>query len=116
LNHERLIAELSRALTQRGLCVRSEPLWGVHAGGLCRVKGKSVVMLNTKAPAVERLVVLADCLAGHDLASLELSAEARGLLQRRLARRSEVMAPLASSAPGLAKATPGGRGRNQGHS
>ena len=33
----------------------------------------------------------------------ELSIEARSLLQRRLARRSDLMAPAAASRPGLAK-------------
>lgn len=90
-------------LTRRGLSVRSEPLWGVHAGGKCRLKGKEVVLLNTKAPPMERLVVLADCVAEQPLEGDELSVEAHALLQRRIARRSDVMAPSDASRPGLAK-------------
>jgi len=107
VNNEQLIGELSRALSRRGLSVRSEPLWGVHPGGMCRLKGKSVVLLNTKAPPVERLIVLADCVAEQPPEGLELSVEARALVQRRIARRSEVVSPPASTSPGLAKA-PGG--------
>ncbi len=107
MDNERLIAELSRALSRCGLSVRSEPLWGVQAGALCRLKGKSVLLLNTKAPPVERLIVLADCLADKAAENLELSVEARALVQRRIARRSALVAPASSSSPGLANA-PGG--------
>lgn len=90
-------------LSRRGLSVRSEPLWGVHPGGPCRLKGKTVVLLNTKAPAMERLVVLADYVASEPTDGEDLSVEARALLQRRLGRRSDVLAPAAASRPGLAK-------------
>ncbi len=90
-------------LSQRGLSVRSEQLWGVHPGGKCRVKGKEVILLNTKAPAVERLIVLADCIVEAPWTGAELSVEAHALLQRRIARRSDVLAPPDASRPGLAK-------------
>lgn len=95
-------------LSRRGLSVRSEQLWGVHPGGKCRLKGKTVVLLNTKAPVMERLVVVADCVVEEAIENLELSVEARALLQRRIARRSDVLAPPAAARPGLAK---GGSGR-----
>lgn len=101
--NERLISELSRVLSRRGLSVRSEQLWGVHPGGKCRLKGKTVLLLNTKAPLLERLVVVADCVAEEAVDDMELSVEARALLQRRIARRSDVLAPPAASRPGLAK-------------
>ena len=110
--NERLISELSRVLSRRGLSVRSEPLWGVHPGGKCRLKGKVVLLLNTKAPTMERLVVLADCLAETPLEDVELSVEARALLQRRIARRSDVLAPAAAARPGLAKG-PGAQRRQR---
>jgi hypothetical protein len=104
--NERLIAELSRVLSHRGLSVRSEQLWGVHPGGKCRLKGKLVLLLNTKAPTMERLVVLADAVVEEPVDALELSVEARALLQRRIARRSDVLAPAAAARPGLAKGMP----------
>ena len=90
-------------LSRRGLSVRSEQLWGVHPGGKCRLKGKVVLLLNTKAPAMERLVVLADCVAEQALDDVELSVDARALLQRRIARRSDVLSPADAARPGLAK-------------
>jgi hypothetical protein len=102
-NNERLISELSRVLSRRGLSVRSEPLWGVHPGGKCRLKGKTVLLLNTKAPSMERLVVLADCVVEEALDDVELSVDARALLQRRIARRSDVLSPADAARPGLAK-------------
>jgi hypothetical protein len=108
-NNERLISELSRVLSRRGLSVRSEQLWGVHPGGKCRLKGKVVLLLNTKAPSVERLIVLADCVAEETLEDVELSVEARALLQRRIARRSDLLAPADAARPGLAKSASGAR-------
>ena len=102
-NNERLMSELSRVLAARGLSVRSEPLWGVHPGGKCLLKGKQVVLLNTKAPPMERLIVLADCVAEAPVEGSELSVEAHALLQRRIARRSDVLAPADAVRPGLAK-------------
>jgi hypothetical protein len=102
-NNERLISELSRVLSRRGLSVRSEQLWGMHPGAKCRLKGKTVLLLNTKAPAVERLIVVADCVVEEPTDDVELSMEARALLQRRIARRSDIMAPAAATRPGLAK-------------
>jgi hypothetical protein len=102
-NNERLISELSRVLARRGLSVRSEPLWGLHPGGKCRLKGKLVVLLNTKAPTMERLIVLADCVAEAPVEGDELCVEAHALLQRRIARRSDVLSPADAARPGLAK-------------
>ena len=102
-NNERLISELSRVLSRRGLSVRSEQLWGVHPGGKCRLKGKTVLLLNTKAPSVERLIVLVDCVAEEPFEGEELSVEARSLLQRRIARQSDILTPPAAARPGLAK-------------
>lgn len=93
-------------LTRRGLSVRSEQLWGVQAGGKCRLRGKEVLLLNTKAPPMERLIVLADCVAEQAVEGEELSVEAHALLQRRIARRSDVLAPADASRPGLAKGGP----------
>ncbi len=90
-------------LSRRGLSVRSEPLWGVHPGGKCRLKGKQVLLLNTKAPPMERLVVLADCFVEEGIEDAELSIEAHALLQRRIARRSDILAPADAARPGLAK-------------
>jgi hypothetical protein len=109
--NERLISELSRVLSRRGLSVRSEQLWGVHPGGKCRLKGKDVLLLNTKAPPMERLVVVADCVVELPIDDLDVSVEARSLLQRRIARRSDVLAPAAAVRPGLAKGS--GRTRKQ---
>jgi hypothetical protein len=108
-NNERLISELSRVLARRGLSVRSEQLWGVHPGGKCRLKGKTVLLLNTKAPSVERLIVLADCVVEEPFDGVELSVEARSLLQRRIARHSDLLTPAAAARPGLAKGTSAAR-------
>ena len=69
------------------------------------MKGKLVLLLNTKAPTMERLIVLADCVAEASVEGSDLSVEAHALLQRRIARRSELLAPADAVRPGLAKGT-----------
>jgi hypothetical protein len=55
---------------------------------------------------MERLVVLADCVAEQAIDGDEISVEAHALLQRRIARRSDVLSPADASRPGLAKGGP----------
>jgi hypothetical protein len=112
-SHEQLIAELSRLLAGRGLSVRSEPLWGQRPGGQCRLNGKVVVLLNTKALPLERLIVLADYVVANAPLTEALSIEARALIQRRMARRSDVVAPATAARPGLAKGASAGRRRRR---
>jgi hypothetical protein len=58
---------------------------------------------------MERLVVLADYVVESPIEDLDVSVEALALLQRRIARRSDVLAPAAAARPGLAKGASGAR-------
>jgi hypothetical protein len=49
------------------------------------------------------LIVLADCFVEEGIQGVELSVDAHALLQRRIARRSDVLAPADAARPGLAK-------------
>jgi len=83
--------ELLRVARKFGLRVRIEPfeIPGVHAGGLCRVRGRQLILLDQKASVVDRVGALAEALAGFDLETVYVAPEARQLIEATLARRRE---------------------------
>jgi hypothetical protein len=90
----RLIEELSDVLRQLGLEVRSQAIRNVHPGGVCRIKGRDTVLLNSRTSTLERAVVLAEVLSARDLGTVILSEQARAFLsQRSAARRSPAKTP-----------------------
>lgn len=48
-----------------GVEVRVEPVWqgGDRAGGLCRVHGVPLILLDARAPVADRIAVLCEALA-----------------------------------------------------
>ena len=64
-------ADMLRALEsvarRLGIPVRSEPFCTEGRGGLCRVHGETVIVVNASLPVAERVAVLADALAAFDL-------------------------------------------------
>jgi hypothetical protein len=114
VNPERMLAELCLAASRLGVDVRQHALRGGYpgAGGLCRIRGKSVVFMNSKAPAFERAAVLAQALAelGHGGES-ELSPECRAFVTRHAPRGTRVTPKPTDEGPGLASL--GARGRRR---
>src|SRR6188768_3669399 len=107
----RLFDELLGIAARTGLEVRTRAFRGKvsgkipFAGGLCTVLGKSLVLLNSNATAVERSVALADALSSLALAELSMSVEARRFLSERARSESGVVEPELGPGPGLAKTT-----------
>ncbi len=73
------------------------------AGGLCTVRGKRLVLLNSNASPVERSVALADALASLADSEVTMSTDARRFLGQRARSRSGVVEPDGPPRPGLAK-------------
>jgi hypothetical protein len=86
VNADGVLSDLIRVAGTVGLEVRSQALRGTHPshGGLCRLPGRVVVFLSSKATPLERCTVLAQALAelGH-AAHPELAGESRALVERR---------------------------------
>lgn len=61
------------------------------SGGVCRVNGRTRVILDGRTSPTERGVALADALAelGTELDDVEMSSQARTLIDRRRFRHSE---------------------------
>jgi hypothetical protein len=81
---QRVLAALLHLAEHFGLEVKHCTLRGFHpgAGGLCKVNGKSVVLLNSKASLVERTYALAEALRPLDLGSLDIDPELKSFLAR----------------------------------
>jgi hypothetical protein len=78
---EVLLELLEHAAEQLTIKVSYEPLQSsVGHGGLCRVKGQYRVIIDKRATAEERVVMLATALGGFDTSELELPAKVRDVL------------------------------------
>jgi hypothetical protein len=83
-----LLDELVRVAERLGLEVRSEPLEPKlegrdHGrGGLCVVRGRRVVLLDSRAPVPDRIAVLAGVLAALDVESLHMAPLVRATIER----------------------------------
>jgi len=118
---ERLLEELVTVAGKLGVDVRVEPLRvALHlgSGGMIRLKGKTLVLLDSKSPVVDRLLTLADALVPLAGASEEIymAPEARELLDAARAKREGRIQPverralavkmLSKPKPGLRRARP----------
>ena len=87
---EAVLRELLDLAQQVGLSVRVESLLGRGAGpgGLCKLRGEWVLLVNESAPAVEQLGVLAEALAPlSDIPAETLSVDAHRALSLARSRR-----------------------------
>jgi hypothetical protein len=80
----RLVDELSEAANRLGLEVRREKILrevGYRArGGACRVRERSLIILDREMTVAEQIEVLAEVLRKHDLEALYLSPAARRVI------------------------------------
>jgi hypothetical protein len=112
---ERLFEELLAVARAVGLEVRSLPLKGNRpgVGGLCTIKGKAVVILNSLTSAIERTTALADALSGRNFDDLEMPHQVRGFIQGRARTRSRLLLPQKRPGPGLRTARPKPEGQRR---
>jgi hypothetical protein len=68
MTQQELVDELCGLAEAVGLTVRREPLDGA-AGGLCRLKGRAVLLVDTSQPADQQADLLAAALVEVDRAS-----------------------------------------------
>jgi len=88
---ERLLKELVGVAHGVGVDVRIEHMRtaaNYASGGLCRLRGKTVVVLNAKSPAVDRVLTLAEAIAPLTRQTDgEIGPEAREVLDAAMAKR-----------------------------
>ncbi len=105
-----MLLELEALAGRLGVAIRAEPfdkgaLGG--RGGLCRVRGKPVIVMDASLPVPDRIAVLAAALATFDLDSVYVSPVLRGRIDAARAGRAPVPhPPRRLPLPGLARARP----------
>lgn len=83
-----LLDELSRVAERLELEVRSEPLEprlegrDYGRGGLCVLRGRRVILLDSRAPLPDRIAVLAGVLASFDVEPLHMPPLVRATIDR----------------------------------
>lgn len=82
---QQLLDELVQAAARLGVEVRTEPFETPAAmgGGLCIVRGAHLVLIDQRAPLVDRLRALARALGDLGSEAVYMAPEARELVDRR---------------------------------
>lgn len=109
VTREALYEELCRLLDEAGVEVRVEPFErpSDRSGGLCRVKGRHLVLLDAQASPAQRARALLESVERLGLHALGLNGAALSPdLLRQLNRRGHMPWPHPREAPGLARCEP----------
>jgi hypothetical protein len=88
LGQERLLDELLSAARRLGIEVRVEPFHGGirSPGGLCRLRGRILVLIDQRLGVFDRTRTLADALSEFDVESVYLTPQARRFIEAARAR------------------------------
>jgi hypothetical protein len=83
MDPERLLDELLHAARRLGVEVRSEPFEtpATMGGGLCVVRGESLVLIDQRAPLPDRLRALAQALVDLGSETIYMAPAARELVE-----------------------------------
>jgi hypothetical protein len=83
MDAQHLLDELLQAAKRLGVEVRSEPFEtpAAAAGGLCVVRGENLVLIDQRAPLVDRVRALARALVELESESVYMAPEARELVE-----------------------------------
>jgi hypothetical protein len=110
----RLLDALFEAAKKLGVEVRVErfsaPLTKSHAGGVCRLKGRDVILIDAAAAVVDQAAAMAESLSHFELGGLFLAPEVRELVESARVRiRWRTRTSLSRSKPRNPPAQPGVR-------
>jgi len=85
MDEKEIIEQLEDLARRLGVKVRYEELkkeGTFSPGGLCRVKGEDILIVNSKVGAEEKMLVLAKALASFDLGRVYMRPALREFLSR----------------------------------
>ena len=91
MDENTLLEQLEEVARSLGIEVRHEVLKGEGSfspGGLCRLQGKYLLILNSRATQGERIQAMASAINGFDLTRIYLKPGVREFLER-LAKKKE---------------------------
>jgi hypothetical protein len=81
---ERMLAEFEALASRLGIAVRVEPFetgLSDRGGGLCRLRGRPLVLMDDSLPLGDRIAVLATALADFDLEGVYVSPLVRARIE-----------------------------------
>lgn len=87
---DRLLLELETLAARVGVVVRIEPFGGElleGRGGLCWVRGKPLVVMDSSLSVAERIATLAAALSGFDLGDVYVPPLVRARIELARARK-----------------------------
>ena len=89
VNPSMLIRQIERYLRSRGveICARPFQIEAPSAGGLVKLNGRSLVIVDGKAFVVERLMALAEALCALDYEPALLPPDVRSIVVKARAKR-----------------------------
>jgi hypothetical protein len=85
MDQEKTYQLLEEVAEKAGISIRYEALTGSEygvRGGLCRIKGKNIYIMDTSQGLPERIAALSKCLATMDLEGIYVVPAVRDLLAR----------------------------------
>jgi hypothetical protein len=90
VGNERLLDELLTVAKRLGIEVRVEPFRGGirSSGGLCRLRGRALVLIDQRLGAFDRSRALADALSELDVDGVYLTPQARRLIETARQRQA----------------------------
>lgn len=103
------LKELEQVAAALELTVRTQPFrTAVAPGGLCKLRGQSVVLLNSRTHEDDRALVLAEVLSTMDVTRVPMSEDAREFLAMRHGKRAPPARPGHDTrrGPGLRRTKP----------
>jgi hypothetical protein len=88
LGTERLLDEFLSVAMRLGIEVRVQPFHGGirSSGGLCRLRGRVLVLIDQRLGVFERTRTLADALSELDVEGVYLTPQARSFIEAARAR------------------------------
>jgi hypothetical protein len=92
-----ILSELEKLALRLGVHVRFEAFDARSAakGGLCRLRGEPLIVLDVGLPVLDKIGILSDALARFDLEAIYLPPVLRSRFERRRrSTRGPVLAPL----------------------
>jgi len=84
LDARAVLSYLEAVAEQLGVEIRYEPMEGetvLSPGGMCRIRGKTVIIVNAKAPLEDQVRTLVKALRRLDLSQIYLRPGIRDLLE-----------------------------------
>jgi len=88
MNHQGILEELLALLEANEVTIRSEPLGG-SGGGLCTVKGRFILFVDTQAPSIVTATICADAIPKVlDIEQIYLKPQVRQFIEDHTAQKS----------------------------